>query len=57
MIAMTSSMLPWRSVPHPVTSTEEAPPEPVDAVPDSDGHQSRPRPTPTAVADAYAESP
>jgi alpha-1,6-mannosyltransferase len=57
LIATTSSMLPWRSVPHPVTSTEEAPPEPVDAVPDSDGHQSRPRPTPTAVADAYAESP
>jgi alpha-1,6-mannosyltransferase len=51
LIAITSSMLPWRSVPHPVTSGEEAP------APDSNGHQSIPRPTPATVPGAYAESP
>jgi alpha-1,6-mannosyltransferase len=57
LIAITSSMLPWRSVPHPVMSTEDPPPEPVDAAPGSDGQQPAPRPTATAMPDAYAESP
>jgi alpha-1,6-mannosyltransferase len=66
LIAITSSMLPWRSVPHPVTSGEEsAPAEPAGPTPetdghptpDIDGHQPRPGPTPTALPGAYAESP
>ena len=51
LIAITYSMLPWRSVPHPVSSGEEAP------APDTNGHQSRPQPTPAAAPGAYAESP
>jgi alpha-1,6-mannosyltransferase len=51
LIAITYSMLPWRSVPHPVTSGEDEP------APDIDGHQPIPRPTPTTVPGAYAESP
>jgi alpha-1,6-mannosyltransferase len=56
-IAATYSMLPWRSVPHPVASSEEAnTPEPVPPAP-TDGHPAKTGPMPTAVPGAYAESP
>ena len=58
LIAFTSSMLPWRTVPHPVTAGEEAAvPEPADPAPDTNGHQPTPGPTPSAAPGAYAESP
>jgi alpha-1,6-mannosyltransferase len=58
LIALTSSMLPWRTVPHPVTSGEEAAgPEPASPAADTNGHQPRPGPTPSAAPGAYAESP
>ena len=58
LIALTSSMLPWRTVPHPVTAGEEAAvPEPADPAPDTNGHQPTPGPTPSAAPGAYAESP
>ncbi|MGE5697251.1 MAG: polyprenol phosphomannose-dependent alpha 1,6 mannosyltransferase MptB [Candidatus Sericytochromatia bacterium] len=50
LIALTYSVLPWRSVRHPVASSEEAaepePPEP-----------RTPAPEPSPVPGAYAESP
>ena len=47
LIALTSSMLPWRTVPHPVTSGEEAAaPEPVRPEPDTNGRPPRTGPTP-----------
>ncbi len=56
-IATTYSMLPWRSVPHPVASSEEANAlEPLPPAP-TDRHPPRTGPTPTAVPGAYAESP
>jgi alpha-1,6-mannosyltransferase len=58
LIALTSSMLPWRTVPHPVTGGEEvAGPEPAGPAPDTNGHQPTPGPTPSAAPGAYAESP
>ena len=58
LIALTSSMLPWRTVPHPVTAGEEAAvPEPADPAPDTNGHQPTPGRTPSAAPGAYAESP
>ena len=58
LIALTSSMLPWRTVPHPVTSGEEAAgPEPASPAPDTNGHQPGPGPTPSAAPGAYAETP
>ena len=58
LIALTSSMLPWRTVPHPVTSGEEAAtPEPVRPEPDTNGRPPRTGPTPRAAPGAYAESP
>ncbi len=50
LIALTYSMLPWRSVPHPVTGSEEA------AEPDVPKPIS-PAPTTSPVPGAYAESP
>jgi alpha-1,6-mannosyltransferase len=58
LIALTSSALPWRTVPHPVPSGDEAPaPEPAGPAPDTNGHPPRPGPTPSAAPGAYAESP
>jgi alpha-1,6-mannosyltransferase len=58
LIALTSSMLPWRTVPHPVTGGDEvAVPEPAGPAPDTNGHQPTPGPTPSAAPGAYAESP
>jgi alpha-1,6-mannosyltransferase len=52
LIVITSSMLPWRSVPHPVTSRAEngEPAEPETPAPP-------PGPAPTPAPGAYAESP
>jgi len=50
LIALTYSMLPWRIVPHPVPSSEEAAGA---EIPKS----ITPAPEPSPVPDAYAESP
>lgn len=50
LIALTYSVLPWRSVRHPVASSEEAA-EPVGPEPRT------PAPEPSPVPGAYAESP
>lgn len=58
LIALTSSALPWRSVGHPVTSSEEAAKQaPAGPAPDADGQQPTPGPTSAAKPGAYAESP
>jgi alpha-1,6-mannosyltransferase len=58
LIALTSSMLPWRTVPHPVPSGEEpAVSAPASPAADTNGHQPRSGPTPSAAPGAYAESP
>jgi alpha-1,6-mannosyltransferase len=65
---ITSSMLPWRSVPHPVAIDEDEPPDddapPGDAEDREAGQQpsletkeSQPGPTTTPRPGAYAESP
>jgi alpha-1,6-mannosyltransferase len=68
LVLITSSMLPWRSVPHPVATDEDEPPdeppgagspqeEAAAAAPASDTQQPQPGPSPTAMPGAYAESP
>ena len=57
LIALTSSMLPWRTVPHPVMSEEEAAVREPAPLPDSNGHQPTPGPSPSTAPGAYAESP
>jgi alpha-1,6-mannosyltransferase len=55
LIAATSAMLPWRSVPHPVATADEhapADPEPLPGEEEPDAGAS-----PAAVPGAYAESP
>ncbi|MFZ0832874.1 MAG: polyprenol phosphomannose-dependent alpha 1,6 mannosyltransferase MptB, partial [Mycobacterium sp.] len=51
IIALTYSMLPWRSVPHPIAVSEEA------AQPDVPAPASTATPATTPALDAYAESP
>jgi alpha-1,6-mannosyltransferase len=58
LMLITSSLLPWRSVPHPVAADEDAPPdESVHPPPSPDGQAPQPGPTPTPLPGAYAESP
>jgi alpha-1,6-mannosyltransferase len=62
LIALTYSILPWRSVPHPVSTGDETADEAVESEdvrpePPADEQASRPGPEPTPVPGAYAESP
>jgi alpha-1,6-mannosyltransferase len=66
LIGLTYSILPWRSVPHPVNTGDETGDESADEAAESeeippetpaDEQASRPGPEPTPVPGAYAESP